>query len=319
MEIGGYFELERFGNRAYYKDLYALNLGRTALTWLLKGLECKTLYVPWLLCDSVTDRCTADGITLVHYHVDQNLVPLLYDKLPKGAYLYLVNYYGQLTDDKILSYREMYERIIVDHTHAFFQHPLPEVPTLYSCRKFFGVSDGAYLSVHGDMPPLFEQDVSMKRMEHLLGRLEENASAYYHILHQNASAFATERVKWMSRLTKQILDGIDYDGVRKKRNNNYKVLDKRLGVRNPLDFVKNDGPLAYPFYHPKGKLLRKALGERKIYVPTYWGNVIETMPQDSVEYDYAANILAVPCDQRYGDAQMEFVADNILDLLNGLE
>ena len=35
-EIGGYFELEDFGGKEYYPNLYKVNLGRTALRWLMR-------------------------------------------------------------------------------------------------------------------------------------------------------------------------------------------------------------------------------------------------------------------------------------------
>ena len=36
-EIGGYFQLEEMPGEEYYPDLYRVNLGRTALLWLLKS------------------------------------------------------------------------------------------------------------------------------------------------------------------------------------------------------------------------------------------------------------------------------------------
>ena len=37
--------------------------------------------------------------------MDEGLHPILEERtLPEGEYLYLVNYYGQLTDDKIRKY-----------------------------------------------------------------------------------------------------------------------------------------------------------------------------------------------------------------------
>lgn len=316
MEIGGYLGLESLGHRPYYPELHALNLGRTALTYLLKALKCKTLFVPYYLCDSVTGACEREGVSLSYYHVDETFIPLLPAPLPADSYLYLVNHYGQLTDEKIKQYKVQYGKIIVDNTHSFFQRPLSGIPTLYSCRKFFGVSDGAYLYAAMDMPPISEQDISKDRMGHILGRFEESASPYYHILHQNADAFASEPVKRMSRLTGNLLGSIDYDFVRTQRNDNYEVLHKHLGAYNPLAFSTPDGPLAYPFYHPSGTLLRKELARRQIYVPTYWHNIIDSMPTDCVEYRYAANILALPCDQRYGATHMHKVADTVLTLLN---
>ena len=54
--------------------------------------------------------------------MDEGLHPVLEERtLPEGEYLYLVNYYGQLTDDKIRKYKKIYGNIIVDHTHAFFR------------------------------------------------------------------------------------------------------------------------------------------------------------------------------------------------------
>ena len=33
------------------------------------------------------------------------------------------------------------------------------------------------------------------------------------------------------------------------------------------------------------------------------------MPEDSLEFDYAANILPLPCDQRYSPEDMDIVAE----------
>ena len=45
-EIGGYFELEDFGGKEYYPNLYKVNLGRTALRWLLEGRGYTKIYQP---------------------------------------------------------------------------------------------------------------------------------------------------------------------------------------------------------------------------------------------------------------------------------
>ena len=123
--------------------------------------------------------------------MDEGLHPVLEERtLPEGEYLYLVNYYGQLTDDKIRKYKKIYGNIIVDHTHAFFQKPLPGVDTLYSCRKFLGVSDGAYLSTDAELEPEKKPlDHSMGRMEHILGRYEYDAGTFYQKMLDNAANY----------------------------------------------------------------------------------------------------------------------------------
>lgn len=314
-EIGGYFGLEEFVRGEYYPELLKFNLGRTALLYLLEKIECKKLLLPYYVCDSVSEYCEKASCKIEYYHVDEDLNPQISDEsLGEKEYLYLINYYGQLTDKKILFYKEKYGNIIVDHTHSFFQKPLQGVMTLYSCRKFFGLPDGAYLSADFTADEL-ESDVSKERMEHILGRYEGKASDYYSIMLKNASDFHKAPVKRMSRLTENLLNVVDYDRVKRKRNENYECLKKYLGDVNSLNFITPDGPLAYPFYNENAAKIRKELAGKKIYVPVYWGNVIEKMPQDSIEYKYAKNIMPIPCDQRYSTEDMKYVADTLLKIL----
>ena len=109
-EIGGYLELEVFHGKEYYPDLVKVNLGRTALCWLLESRKIETLYLPSFLCDSVIDACLRQGIHVNFYSLNEDLTPALSPDLSlhPREYLYLVNYYGQLTDEKILYYKKYY-------------------------------------------------------------------------------------------------------------------------------------------------------------------------------------------------------------------
>lgn len=321
-EIGGYLQMEHLGGEEYYPELIKLNLGRTALLYLMKDLDIQKLRLPGYICDSVVKICEKAGYPYSFYSVDQKLNPIIEEPLAQGEYLYLINYYGQLSDDKILAIKKEHHRIIVDHTHSFFQRPLKDVPTLYSVRKFFGVSDGAYLWTGGEEswmdPHMLEKDISHQRIGHVLGRYEENASAYYSQMLENAHSLEEESVKQMSALTENLMRGIDYHKARAAREKNYRALEK-LREKNGLKWEMPKGPFAYPFYYYRGAELRKLLAERKIYVPTYWSNVIETMEQETVEYDYAANILPLPCDQRYDEEDMDYVAECCLECIEILE
>ena len=245
--------------------------------------------------------------------MDEKLRPLLPEKkLPEGEYLYLVNYYGQLKDDRIREYKEIYGNIIVDHTHAFFQKPLPGVDTLYSCRKFLGVSDGAYLStdarLNQEEKPL---DHSMERLEHILGRYEYDAGTFYQKMLDNAADYHEMEIRRMSRLTGNLLRSMDYPYIKAKREENYHLLAELLPSESIFNEVVPEGPFAYPYYHKDGLALRKWLAGRKIFVPTYWRNIIDHFGEDTMEYDWAANVLPLPCDQRYGEEEMRYIADSI--------
>ena len=311
-EIGGYFQLEEMPGEEYYPDLYRVNLGRTALLWLLKSRRCRKILLPYFLCESVVHTCQENQIETEFYHLNEKL-EVLYPKeqLPEGEYLYLVNYYGQLSDSRISEYKKIYGNIIVDHTHAFFQKPLKGIDTLYSCRKFWGVSDGAYLSTDAVLPMDKPVDHSNKRMGHILARYEENAGVYYQEMLQNAARYEGMEISRMSRLTENLLGAIDYETGRRKREENYRILSEALPSEFIFTRVTPEGPFVYPYYHKEGLKLRRWLAEHKIFVPTYWKNILEDCTESSLEYQWAADVLPLPCDQRYGKEEMQYMAERI--------
>ena len=92
-EIGGYFQLEEMPGKEYYSDLYRVNLGRTALLWLLQSRRCRKVILPYFLCESVVHTCQENQIPTEFYHLNEKL-EVIYPKkqLTNGEYLYLVNY-----------------------------------------------------------------------------------------------------------------------------------------------------------------------------------------------------------------------------------
>ena len=316
-EIGGYFGLDDCTGQDLYEGLHHLNLGRTALVLLLDALGCGRIYVPYFMCDSVVGALKKSGRVVRFYHITESFMPADDLRPDEDEYVLIVNFYGQLTDEEILNLKNKLGRIIVDNTHAYFQRPAGDIPTFYSCRKFFGLPDGAVLSYGGQLGPL-KTDRSSGRMKHILGRYEDGASAHYGEMLEAAESFYDASPMEMSPLTKNLLRALDYGVIREKRNRNFAVLAERLAGLNKKTFRAPDGAFCFPFYTHDGISARKALAEKKIFVPTYWKNVIEDMPTDSIEYDFAANILALPCDQRYEAEDMEAVAEAVSDICGNI-
>lgn len=315
-EIGGYFGLEQLISNEYYKDLIPLNSGRNALLYLLKVKNIKKVYVPYYLCDSVADMLKVHDYDFEYYNVDSNFMPVFSKAVHNGECLYIVNYYGQLTNDIILSLKGLYGQIVIDNTHAFFQRSVDGVDTIYNCRKFFGVPDGAYLYTNARVGKNLIPDISKDRMVHILGRYEGLASDYYSDFKNNDENLKTEPLRYMSKLTHNILGAVDYEKVCRIRNENYAYLENKLEIYNRIKFTAPYGAFAYPFYVKNGIEIREKLTEKKIYVPTLWPNVVNDTPQSSIEYEYAANILPLPCDQRYGIEDMEFVVEEVKKCIN---
>lgn len=313
-EIGGYFELDRLTccKGEYYKDLIALNTARNALVYLAKARKIKKLYLPFLLCDSVSLVCEREGIPFEYYHTDENFQPIFEKTLDENEYLYVVNLYGQLDNERISELRSRFKRIIADNIHAFFQKPIDDTDTIYSCRKFFGVPDGAYLATDCLLNEELPLDNSDKRISHIYGRMKDGATAHYAEFKSNDEAFVRLPLKQMSLLTHKMLSEIDYEKIREIREENYSFLQQQLGGINRLKLRIPEGPYAYPFYCENGLEVKKMLAERKIYVATLWPNVLKL--QDTLEKEYAENILPLPCDQRYGLEEMKYLIKELCDV-----
>lgn len=242
-----------------------------------------------------------------YYHVDKDFKPLFQQNLYDGEWLYVVNFYGQLNNHYLSELKQKYDRVIVDNAQSYFQLPADGVDTIYTCRKYFGVADGAFLYTDTRLDRLIPKDESFERMHFLLGRYERSANEFYDEYVANNKLFATEPIKKMSRLTENLLRGIDYKEVAQKRQENFEYLNVALGSLNELSLDPLYGAFMYPLLIPKGVAIRKALQKNKIYIPTLWPNVLEECELGSLEYRYAADILPIPVDQRYNKEDMKYL------------
>lgn len=307
-EIGGYFGLDNFSGREYHPEAVAVNTARNGLLYLLKARNARKVYLPEFLCDSVSRVCQREGYAFSFYPVDKRFRPA-FDQTPKdGEFLYVVNYYGQISNETVMEWKRRYGNLILDNVQAFFQEPVPGIDTLYSCRKFFGVPDGAYVATDFRLGEPLPVDHSESRMRHVLGRCEGKASDFYGDFCRNEESFYDLELRAMSKVTRNLLRALDYAAIRKKREENYEILHRALGKKNRLDLRPVAGPYAYPFYCENGPAAKKKLAETGIYIPTLWPSAI---PFGSVAKEYSENILPLPVDQRYEAEDIEYLMEEL--------
>lgn len=309
-EIGGYIELDRYNNELLHHEGIALNCGRNCLVYLIEARNIKTIWLPYFLCDSVSNVCNKYNVKIKYYHINFDWtiedISLDYDE-----YLYIVNFYGQLTSEYISGLVNKYQRVIVDNAQAYFEHPVSGVDTIYTCRKFFGVSDGAFLFSDLKLDRSISVDESYERIKFVLGRFEKSAGVFYKEASENNALFDNEPIKIMSKLTRNLLCGIDYERVRKIRSENFSYLNEKLAHINKLNVKNVEGAFMYPLMIDNAQEVKKRLLENKIYIPTLWPSVLEDVPKDWWEYKLANNVLPLPVDQRYGVEDMEFMVNFI--------
>lgn len=308
-EIGGYIELDKYMLPMLHDDAIMLNCGRNALAYLIRARQITKIALPKFLCSSVSDVCHKEGVQVKCYSIGKDFLPKDLS-IEEDEWLYIVNYYGQIDNNILLEYSNKY-RVIVDNAQAYFQMPIKGVDTIYTCRKFFGVADGAILYTDATIDVQYEHDESFDRMRFLLGRFERTASEFYGEYSANNSLFSDEPIKYMSKLTMNLLHGIDYETIRKQRTENFAYLHSQLGSINGLNLKIPDGAFMYPLYVNNGNDLKKKLQELKIYVPTLWPDVYKVCEDNELEYFMAQRIVPIPVDQRYNLDDMKYIVDKI--------
>ena len=170
-EIGGYIEFETYYGSEYHNGI-RLNCGRNCLAFLIEARNIRKIHIPYYLCSSVREVCAKYGVEIQYYHINEDFFPIIDFPIANTDYFYLVNYYGQISNTYIKNVSQEISNLIVDNSQAFFQMPVEGIDTLYTCRKFFGVPDGAYLYTDAKIGRALDLDVSFKRMNYLLGRYE---------------------------------------------------------------------------------------------------------------------------------------------------
>lgn len=161
--------------------------------------------------------------------------------------------------------------------------------------------DGGYLYTDAIADFEIEQDESYGRMDSLTKRIDISPEAGYDDFHLVSASFHDMPIRRMSKLTKCLMQSIDYNRVAQQRIDNYNTLLRALGGR---DLHYGEVPMIFPYESAEGQKLRKKLIANKIFVAKYWPNVDEWTEEDSTERCMANHILPLPIDQRYDKEDM---------------
>lgn len=311
--IGGYFSLELPKGSEYHINAIRLNTGRNCLEYILRARGYKKVYLPYYTCEVILEPFKKLGVSYEFYHVDINLeIPDDFSLTGDEALLY-TNYFG-LKQRYVEHLAEKNgKRLIVDNTQAFYAKPIEGIDTFYTCRKFFGVPDGAYLYTDNVLDDEFEQDKSYDRFTHLLKRIDISAEEGFADFRKNDNVLDNQPIRMMSQLTLRMMQGIDYDAIANLRRENFKSLHAALNSSNDLHLELADDavPMVYPYLTPiKG--LRERLIENKVFVARYWPNVLDLTTKDGIENLLTYQMQPLPIDQRYGAEEIK----RIIDIIN---
>ncbi len=320
MEIGSFIELQLPKGLEYYsqkKDIARLNTGRSALWHAFRTTGAKAIWIPIYQCDSVRNTFIKNKVEVKFYHIDKNWNPI--DLTPNDdEAVMLVNYYGVMSHARMKALADSYNHPIVDNCQAFFCKPIDKAKNIYSCRKFVGVPDGAYVIGKNaeNFVDEYLQGYSSDTANFLFMRIEYGCEGKgYEARSINEHRIDSESCLKMSKLTHTILDGTDYDIIKIKRRKNFSIVHELLGginKINPLLYYDEDTvPMVYPLVVEDDKLIDR-LFTSKHFQGHWWSYICEEQPENCFEHWISRYVIPITIDQRYGREDLEYLANIIL-------
>ena len=317
--MGSFLELQLPKGREWYKgeaDVARLNTGRMGIWHAFRVTGCKRIWIPIYQCDSIRETFEKKGVEMCFYYQDSNFNPIDIKATDEDAVL-LVNYYGIMSSQRMAELAKPYNHPIIDCAQAFFCQPVDGALTVYSCRKFVGAPDGAY--VVGDGAHKYVEEYSKcfssDTAAFLLKRIEYGCEGKgYEARSLNEHRFDDEDCMRMSKLTYTLMDAEDYDYNRKKRQENFSYAHELFGGINKIDPTKymddETIPMVYPLVVEDDGLLPR-LQAAKHFQGHWWSYICDEQQAGSFEYWISRFVIPITIDQRYGKLELDYLADII--------
>lgn len=319
MEIGSFLELQLLKGREWYKgetDIARLNTGRMGIWHAFRVTGCKRIWIPIYQCDSIRETFEKKGVQMCFYHQDNQFNPIDIEANHDDAVL-LVNYYGIMSSQRMAELAKPYKHPIIDCAQAFFCKPIENALTVYSCRKFVGAPDGAY--VVGKNAHLYQDEYpqcySSDTAAFLLKRIEYGCEGKgYEARSLNEHRIDAEDCMRMSKLTHTLMDAEDYAYNLKKRIENFlyahKLFDE-INKINPIKYMDCETvPMVYPLVVENDDLLPR-LQAAKHFQGHWWSYICDEQPVDSFEHWISRYVIPITIDQRYGKEELDYLANII--------
>jgi dTDP-4-amino-4,6-dideoxygalactose transaminase len=268
------------------------------------------------------------------YEIDENLAiksNQWIDEVNRGDLVICIEYFGFTTDPEIIvACQKKKAWVLQDSAQAL----LTETQyisdfVLFSPRKYLGVPDGGILKINGDTDfstiklnrpeaswQLGVLHAALLRREFDLG-LENNRTWFS--LFQKYDREAPVGAYSMSEISQTLLfKSFDYPSIAKKRRDNYQFLFDRLNdmALFSKELPNTVVPIGFPVIVENRDAIRAGLFEQQIYPPVHW-ELTESVPSDFKDsHRLSRQIMTIPCDQRYGLEEMQFIIDVFRKLIS---
>lgn len=210
-----------------------LNLARNCLRSIIKIYGIKEINIPYYICPTLRQAIQCEDCKIKFYHIDDNFYPT--KNFKSNEFIVYPNYFG-ICSENVLKLSKKYKNLIVDNAQSFFMKPVG-LASFFSLRKFFNVSDGAYLYVNKNI------DLKLEREENY----DYNFANFEEFVKNELRLNATGP-KLISEDTEKYMKTVNIEMEKEKRLKNFYEYDKKFSAKNILkiNLGKNDVPYCYP-------------------------------------------------------------------------
>lgn len=335
-EFGSEFPLVQVPERnpvADVSDMVFLRSGRSALRYVgaLKKNDAHSVLMPALCCASMVDPFIQLGYRIVYYNLKDGFRVDVEDVEKKakdnpGCLLLYMNHFGfpALESSTLERLRSHYHlTVIKDATHDLLDRGVQIDGADYvvaSLRKWCALPDGALVRASSGT---LESAPSQDNNRFVLARREAmEAKAQYLVsgdvglkksfllqLRQcNDELDADQRTLSMSVSSRRLLASVDFETIRNIRRKNAMTLSagfSKLGLT--VLYHEESAPIYIVVKHRDRDALQARLSTQDLYCPVLWPLPQEARSFSRFAREFEESMLAVPCDQRYGEADMETI------------
>lgn len=339
------FYLPFMDNKDYKYNKW-FNTGRSSIEYLLKEVtgEFKNskILLPDFTCSSIIDAVNRAGFNYEFYLINEDFqidIDSIEKKFDEDVKIvYIIQYFGGYQNQESYNFlKELQSKgivIIEDITHALYTKHAQFIGfgnyIIGSLRKWLPIPDGAFLSSTETIPESpIEEGYNEYSFNYFAAQvmkgiyLQNTDLNKEHFLELNQKAmkslFSDYRIRNMTSISQRYISSYDMESLIEKRINNYDYLvnkTKNCSFIKPI-FDRQEGQVPFGFVvlsNQRDKLL-KHLISNDIYCNIHWELTDECKSRDKISKKISNMILTIPCDQRYGKTEMDYII-HVLESFN---
>lgn len=305
---------------------------RSGIKLVVDQLRPKNIWLPSYLCPTILSAIDR-SISKIHYFPINSQLELssleFIDQINANDILLIIDYFGFPADSEILTFiQEKGCMIIKDCSQALFSdfHSDNFEFHLFSPRKFLGVPDGGILHISDHVnvkrplltPP--PDEISYTSFKALIHRREFDLYGGDRVWRQEfnqVEEYLQPGYYRMSELSLLVLENaFNFEQICNQRRDNYLALSTMLSEIALFPTLPEDViPLGFPIKLQNRDEVQRNLFSKNVYPPIHW-NLDKFVPSEFVDsHELSQQIMTLPCDQRYDQDDMHFVAYAVRDLI----